>query len=282
MMIVADIGGTYVRFALAVGDTYQEPQKYKALDFKSFNEALAHFVSDANIPEVKEICIAAAGAPLGDVWKITNNEAWDIDLNALIEDGWNIPVVLNDFESGTYSLPLLKDHDLKTLHQGIKNDHSLCLLGPGTGLGLGYYHSSGSVQKTHGGHMPIACVTDEQWDAVKEFQKSKTSPVVYEDFVSGQNNFAKTNSELFHEFLGLFAAQSLIHGHAYGGLYLMGGVIQGLIKEDLFNFDTFHKYMCLGGVECVSNDLRNTPIHFITEPYPAFKGLIHAKSLSNN
>lgn len=276
MMIVSDIGGTYVRFAQVIDGQPEHIVKYAASEFQDFKAALEHYCAEQGV-EAGEVLIAAAGARDGDQWKITNNPDWRIDLTAI-----NITIALNDFEAGTYALPVLESSDLKTLKTGVKNDNSLCLLGPGTGLGLGYFHPPATVQKTHGGHMPITTVTDEQWDVVKAFRDKKGALVVFEDIVSGQNDFAKTNPKLFHEFLGLFAAQSVIHGHAYGGLYFTGGIIEGLMAEDAFDFDTFEQYFCLDAVPCVKEDLQNTPIHIITDPYPALKGLIHAKSLSDN
>lgn len=282
MMIVSDIGGTFARFAQVIGEKPQNIGKYKAVDFPNFQTALVQYCSDQGIEDNGELCIATAGYEDGGTWKITNNDDWVIDPVALKGQGWDVPVILNDFEAGTYSLPVLNDSELRILKTGRKSNNSLCLLGPGTGLGLGYFHPPATVQKTHGGHMPIAAVTEEQWDAVKTFQAQKQKPVVFEDFVSGQNDFAKTNPKLFHEFLGLFAAQSVIHGHAYGGLYFTGGVIEGLISEDKFDFDTFERWFCIDGVDCVNQDLQNTPIYYITDPYPALKGLINAQSLSDN
>jgi glucokinase len=276
MMIVSDIGGTYVRFAQVIDGQPEHIVKYAASEFQDFKAALEHYCAEQGV-EAGEVLIAAAGARDGDQWKVTNNPDWRIDLTAI-----NTTIALNDFEAGTYALPVLESSDLNTLKTGVKNDNGLCLLGPGTGLGLGYFHPPVTVQKTHGGHMPITAVTDEQWDVVKVFRDKKATPVVFEDIVSGQNDFAKTNPKLFHEFLGLFAAQSVIHGHAYGGLYLTGGIIEGLLSEGAFDFDTFEKVFCLDAVSCVKEDLQNTPIHIITDPYPALKGLIHAKSLSDN
>lgn len=282
MKIVSDIGGTYARFAQVIDGVAAHIKKYEAANFSGFSGALAQYCKDEDIEDSGKISIATAGYEENGLWKVTNNQGWIIDPSALKKAGWSIALILNDFEAGTYSLPILQAADLKTLKEGQKTDQSLCLLGPGTGLGLGYFHRPNTVQRTHGGHMPITAVTDEQWAAVKAFHDQKQKPVVFEDFVSGQNDFARTNPSLFHEFLGLFAAQSIIHGHAYGGLYLTGGVIEGLIAEDKFDFDTFEKWMCIDGVDCVAQSLQNTPIYLITDPYPALKGLIHAIRLSDN
>ncbi len=284
MKIVSDIGGTYARFAQNINEVPKRVRKYRTSEFSTVYAALNQYCNDENIESQQgDISIAAAGSERNSIWTITNNPDWPIDRAQFKLNGWRLQVMINDFEAGTYALPVLSGEDLKTLKVGGKKpETSLCLLGPGTGLGLGYFHPPNMVQKTHGGNMPIACITDEQWDVVKSFQEQKGSPVVFEDIVSGRNNFVKTNPKLFHEFLGLFAAQSVIHGNAYGGLYLTGGIIEALVTEDRFDFETFEQFFCLDGVVLVKEDLQNTPIHIITDPCPALKGLINAQSILNN
>jgi len=147
----------------------------------------------------------------------------------------------------------------------------------------------GFIQKTHGGHMPIASLNDDHGKAIKEIRATLDRAIIFEDIVSGPGlqklraiYDTEKASNLFHECLGIFAATALITGHAYGGLYLSGGVITHLIEENSFDFDRFNNALCFDAVPCVKQDLTNTPIHYITDPYPALKGLIHAKSLSNN
>lgn len=282
MTIICDIGGTYARFAQVINNTPAHLAKYKVSDYKSYADVLAQYCDEQSIPNNGTLHIATAGHCENGIWKITNNKSWSIDPRALKILGWDVPLIMNDFEAGTYSLPIQEKSDLRILKQTKPEHKTLCLLGPGTGLGLGYYHAQGFVQQTHGGHMPITAITKDQRNALEAFQTQKQKPVVFEDFVSGQNDFAKTNPKLFHEFLGLFAAQSIIHGHAYGGVYLTGGVIEGLMNEDKFDFETFEKWMCFDAVDCVKDALSQTPIFYITDPYPALKGLIHAKSLSDN
>ena len=290
--ILTDIGGTYVRFARDIEGEPQNIQKYAAADFQGLSEALSRYCNEQGIEPCGELSIAGAGAPDNEnasLWRITNNKAFDIDLSQLKEQGWNIVQTLNDFEAATYALPILSNDDLKTLHQGRSNNRDLCLLGPGTGLGLGYLRNRKYVQKTHGGHMPIASLNDEHGKIIKELRENHNRALVFEDIVSGpglQNLRTKYDEEkalrLFHEFLGIFAANAVITGNSYGGIYLTGGVIASLYEKGRFNFETFRNALCFDAVPCVKEDIENTSIHIVTDPYPAFKGLIHAKSLPDN
>jgi glucokinase len=204
-----------------------------------------------------------------------------IDSAALEEKGWRIEIILNDFEAGVWALPGLKAENLTTLKPAPGASNGKCLLGPGTGLGLGYLHGSNAtlfVQKTHGGHMPLAARTDEQWTAAQTIKAQ-----VFEHIVSGPGlqklrgvYDPDTALRLFHEFFGLFAATAVIGGNAYGGVYLTGGVLESLIADDLFNFPLFEEWLCVQGAASVTRDLHATPVYHVTDPYPALKGLLNA------
>ena len=252
MRILADIGGTYIRLAKEQGGEPHDIQKYEAADFKNLGEVLAEYCGDGK----GELLIAAAGAEIDGRWTITNNPDWSMEA-----EGWTIKCILNDFEATAHSLPA----------EGV----DLCVIGVGTGLGLAY-NRNGIVQKTHGGHIPIASLKDEHGKFIKDLREKQNRAIVFEDIVSGQSDFANTNPKLFHEFLGIFAATAVVTGNAYGGLYLTGGVIEGLVADNKFDLETFKAALCFNAVPVVKRDLENTPIHIITDPYPALKGLLNA------
>ena len=79
-----------------------------------------------------------------------------IDPAKLKQDGWDVELILNDFEASVWALLKLQDGDIETLKEADGASSAKCLLGPGTGLGLGYLQGGDEifVQKTHGGHMP--------------------------------------------------------------------------------------------------------------------------------
>ena len=288
MKLISDIGGTYIRIAQVKDGAPGHIKKYKANDFPALTAAIAKYCEDHEIKNSGEIAIAAAGYEENGFWKITNNPDWVINPTNLAMAGWQIPIIINDFEAATYSLPLLQSESKVTLKTGVEKSFSKCILGAGTGLGLGYYHLPDTFQKTHGGHIPIASLNDEHGKTIKEIRATLDRDVVFEDIVSGpalqrlQSLYDKEKaSNIFHEFLGIFSATVLVTGHAYGGLYLTGGVITSLYENNEFDFDRFNKSLCFNAVDCVKQDIADTPIHLITDPYPALRGLIHAQSLSD-
>src|SRR5690606_29965745 len=114
---------------------------------------------------------------------------------------------------------------------------------------------------------------------IQAIQNTQSTCVVFENLASGpglekmQGLYdEQTALRLFHEFLGLFAATAVVAGNAYGGLYLTGGVLERLVEKDMFDVDHFLSFFHLNAVESVRQALLDTPVIYITEPYPALKG----------
>lgn len=309
MKILVDMGGTHVRFAVEEGGAPSEIKKYKAADFKTFEQALEKYISECGLKQKFSLRIATAAHPdEKNVWRFVNRNKWEIDVSAL----GNVEIILNDFEAATWGLTGLQDQ--KTLSKGKENKNAArCLIGPGTGLGLGYLTLAGKtfhVQGTLGGHLSAAAITDEQSRVLKAVEKTKdrSGHVVYEDVVSGPGVFniyralcnlsdeqqsAQTVEELFdhltspaardalrlfHEFFALFAATVTVSGNSYGGLYLMGGVLDRLIEKSMFDLAHFQKFFTGGFVPSVKKSLDETPIIHVTDPYLALRGLVKASS----
>tara|TARA_B100000282_G_scaffold295698_1_gene275554 strand:- start:423 stop:1370 length:948 start_codon:yes stop_codon:yes gene_type:complete len=311
MRILIDIGGTYARFALANKEGgYTKMRKYEAALHESFEAALSLYLKEEALEERGSLRIAIAGYIDQDVWKLTNKNEWVISPKALEQAGWDIEAILNDFEANVWAIPTFTGEDIKTLRSSSEpaSPHK-CLVGPGTGLGLGYLlkdkNDHYSVLRTHGGHMPAAIMSDEQWMVAQIVSRSKarSSCLSFEELVSGYGLLNLYNAcclmdgvepafsrvrdlpahkdtpqvkralKLFHEFFGQFAASMVITGHAYGGLYICGGVIERLDEIDLWDFSAFEKAFSIHSVEAVAQDLARTPIHHILEPTPALRGL---------
>ena len=308
MKIFTDIGGTFARFVQYEGGEFIQSKKYRAADFPTLEEALTQYCADHNLPIGGEIAIATAAYEdeQGD-WRFVNQNKWVINANSLSKAGWTLTVILNDFSAATWGLLDLQDGEYKTIHEGMPSDRPWCLTGPGTGLGLGYltktktgYH----VQRTHGGHMLASPASEEQWQIIQTVQTITKTPVVFENLVSGfgllnlytalhtqagqkpkatipedimddlDNELTRTALRLFHEFLGLHARSAVITGHAYGGLYLAGGVLKRLDQAGLFDHEHFYEFFTLPGVDSVSQDLKNTPINHFIASHLAMKGLL--------
>ncbi|MGB4058406.1 MAG: glucokinase, partial [Alphaproteobacteria bacterium] len=179
MRILADIGGTYARFAVEESGAPVHIKKYAAADFATFGAALEQYRAECGIKETSELLIATAAHPdEKNIWRFVNKNEWIIDPKVL----GNVALILNDFEASTWGL------------KGVSTRMPSVLIGPGTGLGLGYVIPGANgihIQGTQGGHLPAAAVTDEQSRVLKAVEKVKQRNgfVVYEDVVSGPGLF---------------------------------------------------------------------------------------------
>ncbi|MBL4804968.1 MAG: glucokinase [Alphaproteobacteria bacterium] len=309
MFVVADIGGTYVRFAQVVQGAISNIQKYEVDEFATFNAALAAYCTLHNADSAGRLRIATAGYEDEGLWKFVNNNPWHIDPQSLKDAGWDIEIILNDFEAATWSLAALDDEDYETVKDAKGASDTQCLIGPGTGLGLAYLHKkAGFVQKTHGGHMPAPAMSEEQWIVIQAVRRNHPDKaVVYENLVSGpgllniynaiclmkglepvaktpedlldhlEREHAQSAIRLFHEFFGHFAATVVVTGNAYGGLFITGGVVQRLHDAGVFDIEAFKNAFHIEAVDSVKRDLEATPISILKDPYPALKGILHAE-----
>ena len=278
MTIICDIGGTYIRCAQEQSGQPVHIRKYNVAAFSNLSAALERYQADTSLTERGALRLAYAGYHGGDLETLYGSESW-LNPADLKSAGWNIETALNDFEAAAWALPHYKSSEL-TAFKGDAQQGTLCLMGPGTGLGLAFVRD-GDVHITTGGQMPIACASDEQFAVIKEI--CADAPMVFESLVSGPGlqklRMLKNEGDalrLFHEFFGLCAANAVITGHALDGLYLSGGVMESLMADGLFDFALFEKWFCLKGVPATEEALGTIPVFHVKDPYPALKGLVHA------
>jgi glucokinase len=163
--LVADIGGTNARFALADLDEPQpglhQPQSLAAAEFASLQHAAEHYLSKAPLAP-RDAAFAVACPVRGDEIRLTNR-AWSFSQaelrHALALDRL---LVLNDFGAAAWTVPTLAEADSVPIYgpPRIRRDGPISVLGPGTGLGVallvGDDHVGWSVVETEGGHASYA------------------------------------------------------------------------------------------------------------------------------
>ena len=193
MVLVADIGGTNARFALAsLNDeraAIQNPQNFRAEDFETIRDAAdAYFESVGGT--VKHACFAVAGPAEGAEISFTNSH-WrfkpaDIE-QALGLDEFH---VVNDFfalAAGVASLPPEATVEVKG---GTGDpDAPVLVIGPGTGLGQALIvptsNGNSTIVSTEGGHVTFAPRDDEEF-AVMKFIAREHPRVSVERLLSGR------------------------------------------------------------------------------------------------
>jgi glucokinase len=175
-LVVADIGGTHARFALAGLDAagrvtaLGEPVVMRCADHASLAMAWAAFGASLGQPLPRAAALAVAAPVAGDTLKFTNND-WIIR-PALINTGLNIDahVLVNDFEAVAYAVGACAPEHLRRLcgpDAPLPDRGAISVLGPGTGLGVGLLVKNGGddwqvlpSEGSHGDFAPVDAVDD--------------------------------------------------------------------------------------------------------------------------
>lgn len=160
-ILIADIGGTNARFALAgeMPGEFNKTQVLQCADYETVELALADYLKKQQIEDLAAICFAAAGPIQNQTIRLTNNH-WFIHMQELKQQfGATSSRLLNDFEAISYALshlnkdqvtPIGREWDLPQA-----DEFNLGVLGPGSGLGVGgLIKRSGEEYSlvTEGGH----------------------------------------------------------------------------------------------------------------------------------
>jgi glucokinase len=163
--LVADIGGTNSRFAIA-GDRPGDigvPIFLKNDEFNCFEDVFGAALEQLETP-ISASVIAVAGPLFGREATLTNR-GWDIRPTALSKIAAGVPVhLINDFSAQARALPYLNATALDTIAHG-RDDaegHKL-VLGPGTGLGVGFLINTPEgwmATSGEGGHVSRHCQTN--------------------------------------------------------------------------------------------------------------------------
>ncbi|MBL8353032.1 MAG: glucokinase [Burkholderiaceae bacterium] len=156
--LVADIGGTNVRFGLVAAGTRSvvDVQAFRCASFAGPAEAARHYLAELAARQGQAFrapgwAAFAVATAVGDGRIDLTNSAWSFTRSeverALGLDGL---LLLNDFEALALSLPALGAHQLRCHGVMPVARGTLAVLGPGTGLGVG------GLVETDGGWRAIA------------------------------------------------------------------------------------------------------------------------------
>ena len=139
-LLVADIGGTNARFAIATRrDGRIGIDDYQVLagrDFQTFDEALERYLDVSGV-KPGLACIAAAGPVLGGVLRVTNR-GWTLSEAALQEKfGISRVALFNDFVAMARSVPEIDAAAFLPVFDGEAVAGAPVLVtGPGSGFGV--------------------------------------------------------------------------------------------------------------------------------------------------
>ncbi|MDA1132992.1 MAG: glucokinase, partial [Proteobacteria bacterium] len=137
-VLLGDLGGTNVRFALARPGGDPECQAtLRVADHADMAAAIRAYLAMQPEPSARTAALAVAAAVNGDEVRMTNNP-WRFSRRRLMADaGLKALRVVNDFEAVALALPHLGPDDCVRIGGGeAVAGAPKAVLGPGTGLGV--------------------------------------------------------------------------------------------------------------------------------------------------
>ncbi|MGI9395591.1 MAG: glucokinase [Boseongicola sp.] len=190
-LLVADVGGTNTRAALARGEYLRVDtiSRFSNRDYGSLEELLIEYVDQHRPEDLSGAAVAVAG-PVQDGRSELTNVDWSIEKATLAKvTGASRVAVLNDLQAQGYAVSHLDNTQLRTVVSGSKNPAPLtCLVvGVGTGFNASPVHRAASgmhVPPSEAGHanLPLACDGDlDLW----RFIKAENGFPAVEDVLSG-------------------------------------------------------------------------------------------------
>jgi len=258
-VLVADIGGTTTRFALAYPGCELHAISVVVHDTASTFEAAIERYLQQNQIRPHAAVLAIAGPLGGDEIALTNRP-WRFRLSGLKATfGFAHVRAINDFEAQAWAV-LQQNCDVRPLGPALAPSRApKVVLGPGTGLGVagivpleaGGWH----VIATEGGHISFGPARPDE-DALFARLRERHGPLSAETLLSGpglERLYAALNSDgpplasheivrraeakdraaracidLFVRLLGRFAGDAALMFKAVGGVYVAGGVGVGI------------------------------------------------------
>ncbi|MDT8438839.1 MAG: glucokinase [Wenzhouxiangellaceae bacterium] len=174
LVLVADIGGTNARFALANLDGDERPnlhdeKKLSGDQFASLQHAIRHYIASIGThTTIRRAAIAVASPVTGDEIRLTNR-AWSFSRSEMQQElGLDELLVINDFGAAARSIPALKPEEKMLIHHGDADRPlpPISVIGPGTGMGVAliteFDEHRWHVIETEGGHISFAPQGNEE------------------------------------------------------------------------------------------------------------------------
>ncbi len=263
LALVADIGGTNARFALAPleGRGLIEERRWRVADYPTLADAARAFIEEVAPEAPPKVGVVAVAAPSNrDEVRMTNCK-WQFSVSDTQRRlGFDHLQVINDFAANSWAVLDLADSEMQVIGDKVLGPDRIgvfAALGPGTGLGVGAVRRDAdgtlAVIETEGGHIDFAPLSEEE-DEVLVHLRSRFGRVSYERLLCGTGlvnihdaltrkgtditpeeitrragegdaEAAKT-VQTFCEILGSFAGNvALMHG-AWEGVFLSGCMLR--------------------------------------------------------
>jgi glucokinase len=305
MFLIADIGGTNSRLALAKKNTkkFLKLKTYKSKDFSNIYDLVENYFFDTALKEKPSSAIFAVAGPVINNQAYLTNLGWKVSAKNLKKKfAFEKVILVNDLSALSASILILQKKDILTLRQAkaLKKEPK-AFIAPGTGLGEAILVKVKplTILPTEGGHIFFSPLNEEEFNYLK-FLESKGEELSWEKALSGKalsfwyeyyfgkdmepyqitENAKKGDKKAlkvinkFFELLGRKISQLAFYSLPEGGIYIAGGVIQALI--DFLVKDEFKQTLLEGYFknQKLKDLLEKFSINVIIHPNPVLLGAL--------
>ncbi|CAA7623167.1 glucokinase [Magnetospirillum sp. UT-4] len=308
LALIADIGGTNVRFALVAPDgAIGEALRMRCADYAGPAEAAEAFLAAASPAAAPTRAAFAVASPIaGDQVDLTNS-SWRFSIEATRRRlGLERFSVVNDFTAVALSVRHLGGDDLVRLGGGAAAPVApIAVLGPGTGLGVSALVPSPAGEwvalAAEGGHVTMAAADDHEAEllsvlrrrlghvsaervlsgpglvnlyeavaAVRGRPAAYTTPdAISQRGLDGSCAVCAETLDTFFAMLGTVTGNLVLSVGARGGAFIAGGILPRM--ADAFQRSGFRaRFEDKGRFQSY---LAPIPVWLVVHPQPAFIGL---------
>lgn len=293
LSLVADIGGTNTRIALAEGIRIlpETVRRFRNADHPGLEPVLGAFLADAGA-KVGGACLAVAGPVKDGVARLTNLD-WTIDGDALRRaTGAGSVAVLNDLQAQGHSLGIIDA--VRTIAPGVQQPGPMLVVGVGTGFNAAPVHDERGVRvvpASESGHVNLPVQGEDMeladflsqihgFPSVEEALSGRGIENLYEFLTRtrrpsaqiipaiGTEDAATRTAALFIRLLGAAVGNLALTHLPFGGIYLCGGMARALTPHlDAMGFAAAFRDKGRFGPF-----MEAFPIHVIEDDYAALTG----------
>ena len=260
-LVVADIGGTNTRVALASGEILRADtiRRYRNETYPGLESILREFVKETAPGVVAGACVAVAG-PVRDGRAALTNRDWTIDAGTVSRPtGAGTVAVLNDLQAQGHAIGRIAPENLREIVAApAPDDGDKLVIGVGTGFNCAPVYQLGPqrlVSPAEAGHANMPIRTEADLELLRFVETAHGFPAI-EDVLSGRGleriyawlgSRAGDPSELgsaeimvrcadgsdprateaartFVRILGTVAGNLALIHLPFGGIFLVGGV----------------------------------------------------------
>lgn len=310
-VLLADIGGTNARFAVAEDDRIRVAKSYAVESYARPADVIRTYVKEAGLKTVPDRAILAVAGPVEGGRAQLTNGVWRFDAGELAAElGLSAVDLVNDFAALAHGLSHFTPQDLFSVGGGVgKHEAPGVVIGPGTGLGVAIFvpMAGGVALATEGGHVTLAaedgreaeilsCMRDRHghvsaehvlsgaglerlYDVLRTIDGAggpthRNADEITEMALAGECPVCAATLRTFCAMLGAFAGNVALTIGARGGVYLAGGIVPRF-PEFLARSEFRNRFEAKGRFR---DWLSTIPTHVITRSDPAFVGLMAMQS----